>query len=115
MAQATEAAHKNLAAQIRTNDSSMDRDPGWCQLPESRSLRAARGGGLGKRGLRRRRDGAGMEPARSRIEHRLLIDALRTMTARSVSPLRVEAPDKPIRISSNDGRETMVIGAQRLG
>ena len=55
-----------------------------------------------------------MEPARSRIEHRLLIDALRTMTARSVS-LRVEAPDKPIRISSNDGRETMVIAAQRLG
>ncbi len=48
------------------------------------------------------------------IEHRLLIDALRTMTAGSVS-LRVEAPDKPIRISSNDGLETMVIAAQRLG
>ena len=47
------------------------------------------------------------------IERRLLTNALRTMTAGSVS-LCVEAPEKPIRISSNNGRETMVIAAQRL-
>ena len=47
------------------------------------------------------------------IERRLLTNALRTMTAGSVS-LCVEAPEKPIRISSNNGRETMVIAAERL-
>ena len=47
------------------------------------------------------------------IGRRLLTDALRTMTAGSVS-LCVETAEKPIRISSNNGRETMVIAAQRL-
>ena len=48
------------------------------------------------------------------VERRLLTDALRTMAAKSVSRY-VEAPDKPIRISSNDGHERMVIAARRLG
>ena len=47
------------------------------------------------------------------IERRLLTDALRSMTARNVS-LHVETPDKPVRISSSDGSETMLIAARRL-
>ena len=47
------------------------------------------------------------------IERRLLTDALRSMTAGKVS-LYVETPDKPVRISSSDGSETMLIAARRL-
>ena len=47
------------------------------------------------------------------IERRLLTDALRSMTAGKVS-LHVETPDKPVRISSSDGSETMLIAARQL-
>ena len=47
------------------------------------------------------------------IDRSMLTAALRTMTARTLS-LAVQAHDKPILLTSNDGRETMAIATKRL-